>query len=176
MVAVEDVMDKEKAKELLVYIASKVGADAGSIKLNKILFFSDVTYLSRYGKTISSFTYQKNTFGPTPRGVLALLHELEVEGRVINTAIYTPRYEKVVLAKDQANKDKFSGSEISVVDEMVEWIRPMKAGDASLWSHDFLGYKLADDGEDVSLDAVFLDSQELTREEKDYALQLISAP
>jgi hypothetical protein len=75
---------EEKSRGLIVYIAHKTGDDPrfGDIKLNKVLYFADFRAYDELGQPITGARYQKLEWGPAPRALLPVRHELENDGAV----------------------------------------------------------------------------------------------
>src|SRR5687768_12406409 len=61
--------------------------DLGATKLNKILWFADVAYYERFGKTITGDEYVKRQFGPVPKHVPMATRELEDEGLIVSKEV-----------------------------------------------------------------------------------------
>lgn len=68
--------DKLRQLILLISRASEGDSPFGSVKLNKILFFSDLTAYRRWGRTISGEEYQKLEHGPSPKRMKPLLDDM----------------------------------------------------------------------------------------------------
>lgn len=173
----EAMENNSKLKEVLLYIASKDTSLTSSVKLNKILFFSDVEHLFRYGKTITGLTYRKQSFGPTPKGLVGVLKELENEGSAENTVKYGPswtqrRYTRGLRPLRAVKDNVIPDIEKGTLDATIEWIKPLSSEEISAESHDFLGYKLAEENKEIHLGTVFVDSTPLSQEEMDYAKTL----
>ena len=63
---------REKLKELILHVSKKARLrDLGSIKLNKVLWFSDITAYLHLGEPITGETYLKRQFGPVKVGAVA---------------------------------------------------------------------------------------------------------
>src|SRR5438045_3058966 len=73
--------DEKKLGELMLYIARKSENHElfGSVKLNKILFFSDFAAYSRYGKAITGAEYRRLDLGPAPKRLVPVREKLEAD-------------------------------------------------------------------------------------------------
>lgn len=144
--------DDERLRELILFIASRSRDDErfGSIKLNKLLFYSDFLAYVRLGSSITGHEYQKLPKGPAPRRMLPILKEM-VSSRIlaIEQRDYWGRPQKVPINLRPAKKGTFSGDEIVVVTEVIDALRSKNAKGISSLSHKFPGWKNAEDGETV---------------------------
>jgi hypothetical protein len=61
------------------------------------------------------------------------------------------------------------------VDHVIRVLWDHSATDASELSHTLTGWRLARDGNTIPYETVFLSERKLTREEADYALELVAA-
>ena len=77
-------LDSEKYKAAVHYIIASCDdpIKLGSIKLNKILFYSDSDMFFNTGKSITNDEYIKRQFGPVPKNILEILKELEDEKKI----------------------------------------------------------------------------------------------
>ena len=68
-------LDSEKYKAAVHYIIASCDdpIKLGSIKLNKILFYSDSDMFFNTGKSITNDEYIKRQFGPVPKNILEIL-------------------------------------------------------------------------------------------------------
>jgi hypothetical protein len=76
--------DEGKTAELILLIAKHTEEDptSGSTKLNKILYFAEISHLRRTGKPITGSDYQKQPHGPTLRRMPPIIRDLESQGAV----------------------------------------------------------------------------------------------
>jgi antitoxin SocA-like protein len=96
----------------------------GATKLNKVLWFADVFYYRRHGRTITGVdNYMKQQFGPVPRTMLGALAELKREGKIAERPSETPvgvRREYVWLKEPDLTA--FKADEIDMLNEVMDWI------------------------------------------------------
>jgi hypothetical protein len=99
-------------------------AKLGATKLNKVLWFADVIYYRRHGRTITaSDNYIKQQFGPVQKNMLGVLSELKREGKIVERTGDTPvgfRREYVWLKEPDLTP--FRADEIDVLNEVMDWI------------------------------------------------------
>jgi hypothetical protein len=169
---------REKFKEIILYIAQQSEGDSsfGATKLNKILFFCDFLSYRAYGESITGQRYFKLPYGPAPRPLVPVVNELIEEGACIK--LQRSRFgllQDTIIAKREADLDIFKPRDIALVDHVLRELRNNDAKEVSLLSHEFIGWQLAGDLEDIPYETIFLGDPrrfKLTEEEIAYGQQL----
>src|SRR5580704_16149661 len=71
----------DRFKELVLYISQKCANDPkfDTLKLNKLMFFSDYWAYAMYGEPITGFEYVKLQKGPAPKKMPAMKQQMEAE-------------------------------------------------------------------------------------------------
>lgn len=164
-----------KLEELILYISDRLSDDPrfGDTKLNKVLFYSDFTAYARLGSPITSHRYKKQVWGPVVHALLPVRERMEQNRDcVVRKRQVVTHTQTVTVPLREADLSLFRPEEISIVDEMIETIRPFRAKEISDLSHNFYGWKLVDIGDDIPYETVFLSDRELTRAEKLWALRI----
>jgi hypothetical protein len=87
---------------------------------------------------------------------------------------YMGRPQKRTVALREPDLSAFTGAEIATVDEVIAAFWDADATSASAFSHRFMGWKIAEDQEEIPYESVFVADRPLTQAEKDYALELVS--
>lgn len=167
----------EKLAELILYVSRKSETDKkfGSIKLNKILFYADFIQYGNTGSSITDAEYMRLRLGPGPRRLVPIREDLIRDGALeIRKVSYMGRPQKRTVALRDPDLSHFSGAEIATVDEMIEGFWGADGKMASEFSHDFLGWKIANEGDEIPYESVFVSERSLTSAEKDHALELVS--
>ncbi len=164
--------DRERFKTLVHYVCYRCGDPQrlGKVKLNKILWFSDMITFERTGKALTGESYVKLQFGPVPRHIDDAVQELSERG-LLSVRRPEMQYEPTLFfaAERPALKD-FSAEEISLVDALLEEIcQNHTATSISRVTHDAI-YDLAEMGEEIPYEA-FLASQlgEITEQDLRWA-------
>ncbi len=142
--------NKEKMKELILYISWKSMSDEnfGSIKLNKLLFYSDFLAYLNLGKSITGMEYMRLNHGPAPKKLLPLSKELQEENALEIVDIQFHNHnQKRPISRRAPKLDLFTPAEIALIDEVIEKLRGLNARDISELSHRFIGWQVADEGE-----------------------------
>ncbi len=170
-----DAFDGAKFRELALYISEKSAEDPrfGSVKLNKILYFSDFEAYRRLGQSITGATYRKLSEGPAPREMLPQRDVMLDSGDIaMEHRPYFAGIQQRVVPKRGARTDLFSAAELAVVNETIEALRHMTAREASDFSHRELGWLAADPGEDIPYDTAWLSSEPVSQEVEEYAIKV----
>jgi hypothetical protein len=166
-------------KELTHYICWKVEnpSDLGATKLNKVLWFADTIAYRANGRSITNATYVKRQFGPVPKRVLAVLDELNREGKVVTRdRPYFNRVKREYIALKPATDSAFSEQEREIIDLVIDRVcHDHTAASISELSHDVI-WQAAEEGEEIPLYAVLgAFPGEITDEDKEWASKVISA-
>ncbi len=152
-------LDREKFRELMLYIADKSVDDPGfgATKLNKLLFFADFLAYSDLGRPITGAEYQKLEHGPAPRHLLGVQRELEAEGAATVTPQQRYRFTQHRLtALRKPDLSVFSAAEIALVDEVLQLLRGATAVEVSRISHNWsVGWDVAEAGETIPYETAF---------------------
>lgn len=162
--------DEKKFRELVLHVASRLEGDPtyGATKLNKVLFYADFFYYGEHGTPITGATYQKLRFGPAPRELLRIRDELIKSGdAALKVSRYLGSTQKRLVALRDPYLVVFSSDEIELVDEVIETLRSVPAGEVSRISHYHLGWQLAEEGEDIPYFTVFLSGAPLSADDVD---------
>ena len=160
--------DEKRVAELLLHVAEATESDetAGSTKYNKILYFADLTFLRRFGRTITGATYQKNPNGPTLRRMLPIVRRLTEEGAAKEVERdFLGKTQKRLLALRRPDLSAFEAEEISVVDAVIRELWGMTATKVSELSHDDLGWRAVGYGDDIPLELAFIETDPVVTDE-----------
>lgn len=133
--------------ELILYIADRSRLDSrfGNTKLNKILFFADFTARRELGRSITGAVYQHLKWGPAPQQMLPALDELTSGGRAVVKADQTyGGTQKRVVPIAEPDLTMFTGSEIAIVERVIEELMPMTNIEVSERSHQTAAWRLTE--------------------------------
>jgi hypothetical protein len=124
-----------KLEELIAYIALRCENDPafGKTKLAKILHFSDFTHYARFGRPITGVAYYKFPQGPLPKDMYSTVEASSKLAFVEREHFGRPQ-QRVITLRDP-DLSLFSGTEIAVVDEMIDRFDLLSARDVSEVSH-----------------------------------------
>ncbi len=148
----------DKLKELIHYICHRCEdpTKLGAIKLNKVLWFSDVWAYMVFGSSITGDSYIKRQHGPVPKNVLSAIVELEQEQKMISRCANFHGYnKKEFFSLMRPDLSSFNANEISFVDEAIDFVCDgHTAKSISDKTHDEI-WELAEIGEEIPLYTVF---------------------
>ena len=152
--------EKEKFKNLVHYIAANCedSRRLGAIKLNKILWYSDILAYQMYGQTITGSAYVKRQFGPVPKRILAALEELAHEGRLltVDEQLLLGRKRREFISVAKPDVVGFSAKEIALVDQVIRWAcYNHTAQSLSDLSHNAI-WEMAEIGEEIPVKTVLV--------------------
>jgi hypothetical protein len=129
---------RQRFRELIVYVSERCAADPhfGSVKLNKILFYSDFRAFERLGEPITGVAYFALQEGPAPHILRPVRRELEKEGAIEIEDRPIGNYSQLrTIARREADLDLFTKGELAIVDEVIEELWNKTASQVSLESH-----------------------------------------
>jgi len=155
----------DKLRELILFICRRSEGDGpfGATKLNKLLFFSDFVAYRKFGKSITGHRYQRLKKGPAPRALLPICNQMEAEGTIaFAERDYHGYTQKQIFARRDANLQEFSADEIALVTELIEEYWGKTATQLSDLSHEFRGWQLAEDGEDIPYEVALIEFEHQT--------------
>lgn len=151
-------LDFTKFKALVHYICEKAENPSvlGAIKLNKVLWYSDVINYMVTGSSMTGETYVKRQHGPVPRHVLKAVDELVSEDKIIRgRADHFGHLKNEYIAIQESDKTLFSGADIALVDEAFEYVcLNHTAKSISEETHGII-WKIASIGEVLPYETVF---------------------
>jgi hypothetical protein len=164
-----------KLAELILYI-SKMSQDDprfGATKLNKILFFSDFSQYRKRRKSITDDTYQRLENGPAPKHLVPVRDRLIAKKSLAiqNVSYYGKKQARPVALRD-ADLSLFKAEEIALVDAVIKAFWHKDGTDVSLLSHDFIGWRVAKNREEIPYSVALVTPRELTVSEIAYGSTL----
>lgn len=122
----------------------------GAIRLNKVLWFADVTAYKMDGRAITGEKYVKRQFGPAPSRVLRALDDLVREGAVLildPEVEYAPRKFYALTAPASG---KLSNREKLITSAVLDDVLGRTASEISEMSHDDV-WQAAEIGEEIPM-------------------------
>jgi len=164
-----------RLRELILHVcrASEGDDRFGSVKLNKILFYSDFIAYLRFGESISGAEYFKLKNGPAPRIMLPLLKDMEsAKEFALAERRYYNKTQKRPIALREAELTHFTADQIATVDFIVREFRNTSAAEISELSHQFLGWQAASEGETIPYFTGRAIQRELTEQEQQWAEEI----
>lgn len=151
--------DAERFRRLALYIASRSVNDPafGKTKLAKILFYSDFTAYLQLGQSITGAIYSKFPRGPFPKVMGDELEKIVScgQGILASTPYFGKGQERLVAVKD-VDAGMFTGSEISIVEQVIEALRGQDASGVAALSHAEPAWQTVRDWEPIPYDLAFV--------------------
>lgn len=154
----------EKLKAAIHYICEKAsGKDSlDHIKLNKILWYSDVQAYMALGVSITGERYIKKPFGPVTQKNKVAVTDLQNDGAIKsgkspNDSGY---WQTRLDVLQEADTNLFTGEELKILDEMIKYVLGKPSTGPRGISEQTHGeiWELAEDGEQVPLYTVFAET------------------
>lgn len=164
-----------KLRELILLIATRSEGDEtfGAVKLNKLLFYADFYAYVKFGESITGQEYQKLAEGPAPRRMLPVVNEMiENHELAIRKNDYYGKDQQRAFALQDPDTSRFHFAETELVDRVLEHFRGKNAAEMTIMSHQFVGWRLAKQGETIPYSVALVGSREPTTEERKRGLEL----
>lgn len=129
----------EKLREVLLYVLNKVGAkpNVGETVLYKLLYFIDMDYYEKHGKSITGLTYIHNTYGPSPvNDFAAVVNDMREHDDldIVETKFFNNKQKKY-LPQTTPGLQALTAIEIKHIDEELERLGDKNASELSDLSH-----------------------------------------
>lgn len=122
----------------------------GSVRLNKALWFTDMTSYQMTGASVTSEKYVKRKMGPVPATILRTIRELEQEGKIVvrGRKTYYDPYHYISLVDPDVRC--LSQSDRSLAREAINFVCGHSANEISDTTHDEV-WSAAKEGEEIPL-------------------------
>jgi hypothetical protein len=163
-----------RLKSLVVYISHQCLDDPtySRTKLFKILFYSDFEAYGRHGTPITGIQYKKFPFGPGPAAFSRLQDEMLSDNliRIVKRRVYDQERQRV-LPLQEPDFSLFTGREVSIVETWIRFFWNKTAKEVSRFSHG-MAWKLANMGDPIPYDAVFISDDPVTYDEVEHVRDL----
>lgn len=168
-------VDEIKLRETILCILEHSAGDEfmSRTKLYKLLFFVDFHWYAESGESMTGSTYLRRKHGPVPRGWP--LEELEGDIIVTVERDLHGKTQKHPIAKRPADVSVLSQAEINHIDEIISRFSHFNATEVSEESHRYVGWKIADDGEEIPYESIFILHRPLSGKEIEYGRELASS-
>jgi hypothetical protein len=118
-------------------IARTEPAQLGATKLNKVLWYSDIEYYRRTGKTITgSKTYVRLSRGPVPHRIENALNLLKNGGKILERTTKVYDYDRrEFIWVQQPDISTFTADQIDIMNIFIDLIKVMTAEQISSITH-----------------------------------------
>jgi hypothetical protein len=171
--------DEKKLAELILYISQRCANDPtfGATKLNKILCYADFLFYAYNDRGITNVEYQKLPNGPAPRRLPLVRDKLIENGdlAVQEVPLRSGQTQKRTVNLRNPNLEIFTGTEIAMVDRMIDSMQGVTAEDVSEISHSLVGWMAVNEGETIPYNTVYFANPPLGQAEIYRARELKSS-
>jgi hypothetical protein len=166
--------DETKFAEMMMYVASRLReSPAGATKLNKLLWYADIEHFRRHGRTITGAEYQKLEWGPAPRRLLPVREQLINSGQAEQVKTQSGDWvEQRLVPRRAPDISVFTPEELTVIDDVVERMRPLTASQISDLSHREPAWFLPAMQDTIEPELAYLRPARLTPKVRERARQL----
>jgi len=164
----DETKSDEKLAELILYVSRECQKDEkfGATKLNKILFYADFFSYRQFGHAITGQEYQHIKNGPAPKRLKPVREALIAKGDLaLQTVTYFTQSQTRTIALRDPYLSFFEADEIAIVDRVIRELWNKNASEVSDLSHQFIGWRLAEDREVIPYDLALI-SEELPEEDE----------
>jgi len=152
---------KDRLRQLILFVAERCRPDPnfGMTKLVKILYRADFESFARYGKSITGARYKKYPYGPVSQAALDARDEMKARGEIaVVKEGYTTHLRDRVVALEAADLSGFTGTDIALIDGVIEMFHGHTATFVSEFSHD-RAWEAADYYEPIPYEAALLSDE-----------------
>lgn len=169
-------MATEKFKALVHFIVHECldnPGRLGAVRLNKVLWFTDLTSYQMTGASVTSEKYVKRKMGPVPATILRTIRELEQEGKIVvrgREAYYDP-YKYISLKDPEVGC--LSEGDRRLAKDAINFVCGHSANEISDTTHDEV-WSAAREGEEIPLYATLATGMgEITDDVKMWAESIV---
>jgi hypothetical protein len=144
-------LDMRRLEEAVLFICSTCRAEdrLGAVKLNKILYYSDMLRFAATGKSITGATYVKQQRGPVPKEVVEAINTLKAAGRLETREVSIfDKTRREFDALDEPELKIFEHPELKLIQDMIGAVCGFDAQEISDISHTIV-WEAADLGEEL---------------------------
>lgn len=167
--------NEKKFKELVLYISKRSESDPtfGAVKLNKVLFLADFLAYAVHNKPITGAEYIRLDHGPGPKLMGPIRDEMAENDEIVEVIREHFGYpQRRIIAKREPDLSEFSGTEIALVDLVIDEEKDANATELSEMTHRMLGWRVAAHREVIPYSTVFLSDEPVTEEDRVRAQEL----
>lgn len=137
-----NLFDKDKAINALLYILNKLTTKKDMHKISKIFYFADREHLAKYGRTITGDTYIAMDFGPVPSYLDDIFKAVRGNSYFSNCSEefkksfhFINNFE--IESSTTANMDYLSKTDISCLDNAIKLCGEKSFKELVTLSHDY---------------------------------------
>jgi len=144
-------VDMMRLEEAILFVCTTCREEdrLGAVKLNKILYYSDMVSFAKTGKSITGATYVKRERGPVPKEVVEAINNLKRTHRLETREVSI--FDKTRREFDALDEPKFSvfqHEDLKLINDMIGFVCGYNASEISDISHTVV-WEVADMGEEL---------------------------
>lgn len=165
-----------KLKNLILYLSRRSENDPnfGSTKLNKLIFFCDLAAYRQLGRTITDRKYQKLERGPALRAFVPVVTEMLSQGLCARAVRNAGGFEQHrILALVEPSLEDFTAAEVKIIEDVLDENWPLSAIAISAKSHEFIGWKIVGEGEEIPMETALVSEEPPPMEALEFAKNVI---
>lgn len=150
--------NRDKAIEVILFIAEKMPSSATMHGVSKMLYFADKMHLERYGRLICGDKYIKMQHGPVPSGIYDILKD--GKGIVFEDAFRVSGWD--VIPSRPAKRNELSESDTQCLIEAIKKYGSKSFGSLSDLTHQDSAWINAPENGEMTLESIIemLDNSE----------------
>lgn len=135
----------------MIQHVARSGHDIYKTNLNKLLFYSDLTFYHLNKRGISGATYVNMPYGPVPDGVEKVIDELVAEGKLVRGTVQgMGRNVQLIKPGQVPEPDVLSADEKRIIDWVLERYGDLSPTEISDLSHSEKAYSSTRPGEHIA--------------------------
>lgn len=139
------IFSKSRMAAMIAYLTAK-GHHVYKTSLNKLLFYSDLSFFYLQGRGISGAVYYNRPYGPVASAAEPILSELVADGKVI----VLERTKTLEASPEAASLDILTGEEKKMLDWVADTYGEMSASAISDLSHREMAYKFTEPNQPIA--------------------------
>ncbi len=166
---------KAKLRELALYLSAKASDDASFdvVKLDWLLYYVDFVAYGALEHAVTGATYVRAALGPVPKQWAALREEMLSQGELaLAPRQRLGRVQRAPVSLRLPDLKAFEGEEIALIDEIIETLRGVGAGEAALVMRKAPGWRFAKEGEPIPYASALLSDEPLTQADVAWAQEI----
>ena len=131
-------LDRDKLIKVVHYVCANCSPEElGSVKLHRILYFSDMLHFLSTGEPLTGVEYRKQQFGPTARHLAWAVNELAAQGKLkIEQRDYFGFSKTDYIAVQQPGPGSLSNHAVQILNDVIAFVCSRSAKEISELSHD----------------------------------------
>lgn len=167
---------RQRLRELILFVAERCENDTnfGLTKLNKILFYCDFMAFAKLGGPITGIPYNKLQFGPAPTAAQITRDQMMHDGDIAVTKEGHVSFRRSrVVALREADLDIFTGSQVALIDSVIDALGGVNAKALSEVTHGN-AWKSVRYNDKIPYEAAFISDEPYTENDIDRAHELVA--